>query len=198
MEWVTAKELLLATGAKMTRQTTNESKALCRRAHAGLIRARAKVYRVDGLETRNSEIPKGFWWHEGEAALEQDWEQGDFSWSYNHQRANAIGVEFSREDAEGLGLRFNAPPSTGAGSISAPPDKNKGGRRLSELWPEYVAELCAYFHDEGVPPGVGTEGAEAIIDGVADRLAKRGVETISRSTAQAAVNATLKRLRADN
>ncbi len=70
-----------------------------------------------------------------------------------------------------------------------------GGRPMSPLWPEWVAELVAHIHEEGIPKGVANDGAEALITRVADGLAARGLEGPSRSTVQDAVQAVLRRLR---
>ncbi|MEO5707150.1 MAG: hypothetical protein ABIT10_00990 [Alteraurantiacibacter sp.] len=69
--------------------------SLCTRLHKGLLTARAdSVHR--GSESANSaKVPKEFWWANGQAALEQDWEAGDFStWINNKEHWQAFGVRF--------------------------------------------------------------------------------------------------------
>ena len=72
----------------------------------------------------------------------------------------------------------------------------KPGRRLSELWPGWVAELTATIHEEGIPDGEGSQGQEELIRRVADALAERGLEGPSRTTVQPVIQAVLDRLRA--
>ena len=200
MEWVSARDLIIVAGG-VTNRASPASKAICRWAHGGLLRTRARLYRVNGAETLDCDLPKGFWWTEGEPALEQDWERGDFSWTSGLQKATALGVQFAKVEAEDLGVQFKSVTSAVAGAVPPAATKvaaeNKGGRKQSEKWSEFVAELCAYFHEEGVPLGEGTEGAESVMEAVATRLMERGIgETLARSTTQPAVNAALKRLRA--
>lgn len=72
--------------------------AICERCHAGLIRTRANVLKRDEEELRDVEVPRGFWWAEGHAALEQNWTTGDFStWIDNHH-ARAFGISFALDD----------------------------------------------------------------------------------------------------
>src|SRR6516165_1400060 len=63
-EWITAAEAVRLLkpiseseyAAKMT---------ICRRAHAGLIRARAQHFIIDDRSAGGAELPKNFWWAEG-------------------------------------------------------------------------------------------------------------------------------------
>lgn len=71
------------------------------------------------------------------------------------------------------------------------------GRRLSELWPDWVAELVRTIHDDGAPAGIGSQGQEELIKRVADALAARGIECPARTTVQSTVQAVLDRLRAE-
>ena len=70
--------------------------ALCRRAHGGLIAAKAKLFVVGDRREEGAEIPAAFWWAEGEAALDQNWTTGDFStWINDKIECRAFGVTFS-------------------------------------------------------------------------------------------------------
>ena len=71
----------------------------------------------------------------------------------------------------------------------------KRGRPPSPAWPEWIAELVAHIHEHGFPAGEGSQGQEALITTLADRLAGRGIESPSRATVQAAVRSVLERLR---
>ena len=68
---------------------------ICERAHAGLIGAKADVVVWQGQEERDRSIPKDFWWAEGNEALEQDWQAGDFAtWIDQKIEVKAFGVSF--------------------------------------------------------------------------------------------------------
>ncbi len=78
-------------------------KAICKRAHEGLIRARAERYVVDQKSRANCEVPKEFWWAAGAAALTENWTTGDFeTWINQEVRMQAFGVSFSRTDIQKL------------------------------------------------------------------------------------------------
>ena len=47
---------------------------ICKRAHAGLIRARAEPFMINDEVHNTIEIHKDFWHAEGGSALTQDWE----------------------------------------------------------------------------------------------------------------------------
>jgi hypothetical protein len=105
-EWITAAEAarLLAPvfnsgyEAKMT---------ICKRAHAGLIGARAERFMINDEVSNNVEIRKEFWWAEGGAGLTQNWTTGDFeTWfgksSVSQRRLRAFSVSFLLADIEKL------------------------------------------------------------------------------------------------
>jgi hypothetical protein len=101
-EWITAAEalrLLTPVFGEYTARLT-----ICKRAYAGLVRARAEHYMIDNQEAGAREVPKVFWWAEGQSALEQNWTSGDFTTYTNrgNTRHRAFGVSFSRADIEGL------------------------------------------------------------------------------------------------
>lgn len=90
--------------------------SIARRAHAGIIRTMAEHVikeqrtarsRKETVEENHVELPKGFWWAEGEAALEQDWTTGDFATEVcdefsgpGQYRWQAFGVMFERSGIE--------------------------------------------------------------------------------------------------
>tara|TARA_R110000787_G_scaffold278220_1_gene387879 strand:- start:727 stop:1497 length:771 start_codon:yes stop_codon:yes gene_type:complete len=99
-EWVSAREAisLLANEYK-----ASSSFVVCERAHAGLIRAKAELFKFDQKERTDFEIPKDFWWAKGHEALKQNWGSGDFStWIDNTYHLQAFGVSFAREDIQKL------------------------------------------------------------------------------------------------
>jgi hypothetical protein len=84
-EWISAKEALASlTSLKMN--YVDALVAICTRAHAGMIRAKAKRYIVEGRAFDDEEIPKAFWWAKGGEALSQIWETGDFESNLPRQR----------------------------------------------------------------------------------------------------------------
>ena len=104
----------------------------------------------------------------------------------------AFGITFHRDD-----IRQMVPSAFPESTLVIEEPKNAGGRSMSRLWPDWVAELAAYVHQTGVPVGAGTKGADALIEEIATRLQVRGLEAPSRSTVQETVNTVLRRLRED-
>ncbi len=161
--------------------------AIATRANAGLLRSNAAllIYKEERLKDQN--IPYTFWWARGYEALTQNWELGDFeTWIDRKMRVQAFGVRFHRADLdEMLGFASHAAKPTVATSEA-------GGRPMSTLWPEWVAELTMLIHDEGIPD---SPKVEELINRVADRLAKRDLDAPSRTTVQDTARAVLRRLR---
>lgn len=186
-DWLTASETRrLVREATMSRSSHI---AICTRAHGGLIRAHADLM-IIGSESRTDQlIHKEFWWAKGHAALTQNWQTGDFeTWIDKRFHLQAFGVKFHRDDVQRM--------APAAFQASAKPETPRsGGRSMSRDWPEWVAELVAYIHEEGIPKGDGTRGADALIDAIDARLESRGASGPSRSTVQETVNAVLRRMR---
>ena len=187
-DWLSASETIrLVRTATLSRSSHI---AICTRAHAGLIRARAELMLLESDARENYEVPKQFWWADGHEALKQNWGTGDFeTWIDKRFHMKAFGITFHRDD-----IRRMVPTAFPESATSDEP-KNAGGRSMSRLWPDWVAELAAHLHENGAPNGVGTQGADALIESIATRLQMRGLEAPSRSTVQEAVNAVLRRLR---
>jgi Predicted nucleotide-binding protein containing TIR-like domain len=96
-EWITAANAVALLG--MDRYSG--SRTICRRAHAGLIKARAERFIRDEQSADNVDVPAELWWAEGEAALYQNWETGDFeTWIDHVIHLRAFGVTFQRSDIE--------------------------------------------------------------------------------------------------
>lgn len=73
----------------------NEQRAICERAHSGMIASKADLLVWGGKEYRHQLVPKEFWWAEGHEALEQNWDSGDFStWIDRSIEVKAFGVSF--------------------------------------------------------------------------------------------------------
>lgn len=187
-DWLSASETIRLVRTATLSPTANI--AICTRAHAGLIRARAELMLLESDSRENYEVPKQFWWAEGHAALTQNWETGDFeTWIDKRFHMKAFGITFHRDD-----IRRMAPTAFPDSKAIEEP-RNAGGRSMSRLWPDWVAELAAYVHENGTPDGIGTKGADALIEAIASRLETQGLEAPSRSTVQETVNAVLRKLR---
>lgn len=123
-KWLTAAEaarvLAPVVGGEYSAYMT-----ICKRAHAGLIRAHAARFMVDDEVSEDVDIPSRFWWAEGHSALTQDWPTGDFdTWIDNGEvHLRAFGVSFLRAHIEAMistgGLvKPDNPSSSGKGSKS--------------------------------------------------------------------------------
>jgi hypothetical protein len=110
------------------------------------------------------------------------------------------GVEFEVGDIvdlEAMERRrdLNKEDASESNDEKQPQANSPSGRRLSEKWRPWIAELVAYIHENGVPDGVGSQGQEEVIQGVADALSVRAHDALGRSTVQPIVQAVLDRLR---
>jgi len=86
------------------------SVSICSRAAEGLLKARAQLYITRNERSEKKLIPIEFWWAKGHAALDQNWETGDFStWLNQTFELKAFGVEF-----DFLGLKQMLSPLRGA------------------------------------------------------------------------------------
>ncbi|MGC1779927.1 MAG: nucleotide-binding protein [Xanthobacteraceae bacterium] len=102
-EWISAVAAVALLGMKHLSGT----RAICKRAHVGLIKARAERFVRDGRSADSADVPAEFWWAEGEAALHQNWTTGDFdTWIDHRIHLQAFGVKFRRSDIE----RSKPPP----------------------------------------------------------------------------------------
>ncbi|QNO27641.1 hypothetical protein EEB18_001190 [Sphingopyxis sp. OPL5] len=96
-EWISAKDAL----AFMQRAApfTDQRGTICKRAHAGLVQARAQILVLPDTKYSDANIGAEFWWAEGKAALEQNWVTGDFStWIDQKYQVKAFGVSFFAAD----------------------------------------------------------------------------------------------------
>lgn len=181
-DWVTAAEALRLVRSQVS---IGPRQAIAKRAHAGLLRSRAARLRFKNTTHDGCIIPAAFWWAHGEEALEQNWAVGDFStWINREHEVEAFGVCFHRGDLAAMipgAFKTAEPPK------AASPAPKTGGRPLSVLWPDWVAELAAHLHEKGIPEGEGVAGQEELISAVETSLAERGLEAPSRATVQGTV-----------
>src|SRR5262245_34501533 len=98
-EWISAAEALKRVCDATDRYAA--PRAICSRAHVGLITAKAARFVVKGQAFDDYDIPNEFWWARGEAALEQNWQAGDFeTWIDKRIHLEAFGVSFSLKGIE--------------------------------------------------------------------------------------------------
>ena len=116
VEWMSAYEAL------QFLQLPDAEGAICRRAFAGLIKARATLLIFQDKEEADAEVPREFWWAKGGDALTQDWASGDFETYINHHsvRLQAFGVTFRRPDIEQLKPELTALKARAASPSQAP------------------------------------------------------------------------------
>jgi hypothetical protein len=70
-DWITAAEAIELLPPHSTR-------AICSRAYAGMIRAKARRYISYGQAEDDVDVPREFWWAKGDEALSANWATGDF------------------------------------------------------------------------------------------------------------------------
>ena len=144
-EWICAAEALrivtnLVGGQQQARR------AICTRAHAGLINARAERFLVQGRSAPTLDVPAGFWWAKGEAALQQNWATGDFAtWIDRKRHFQAFGVSFLRAGIDSLVGPARDAPSWQAG-------KSKGGRPAAAWWDDLWVEIARQLYDGDLKP----------------------------------------------
>jgi len=162
-EWITAKAALTLLG---TWRHGNRMQTICKRAHAGLIKARARRFVRDSQVRDNVDIPIEFWWAEGRAALSQNWETGDFeTWINQRVHLQAFGVTFLRTDIEQL---MPAPPG-----ITAALDEPKSGKS------EGPGRASASSDPMALPVAVVLTAIEAETQAVLRHLADRRRQRVS-------------------
>lgn len=100
-EWISAKDALAF--LQRAAPFTDQRGTICKRAHAGLIQARAQTLVLPDAKYSDANVGAGFWWAEGHAALEQNWVTGDFStWIDKKYEVKAFGVYFAADDIYGI------------------------------------------------------------------------------------------------
>jgi hypothetical protein len=152
-DWVAAAEavrlLKPAFGAHGARM------AICKRAYGGMVRSRAQRFIIDKKTHDNFEIPKVFWWAEGNEALTQDWQAGDFdTWpdlskvsgnphlSGGKAHMEAFGVSFLRAEIEKMIPASMPEAPAAAGVAPSAPGANPGGRPPADWWEDLLVEIC--------------------------------------------------------
>jgi hypothetical protein len=143
-KWISAAEAAALLKPVFNNSEHRAKMTICKRAHAGLIRARAEHFMTNKKMRNLDEIPAGFWYAEGEAALTQNWPTGDFdTWIERGQvHLEAFNVSFLRADIEkmipaGLTVEPTAAPAT-----PATPAAPLGGRPTADWWEDLIINIC--------------------------------------------------------
>lgn len=90
-QWIPA-----AQARQLVGDSFDDCVAICTRANAGLIKARAELVVTAGRKFKETLLPVEFWWAQGHAALVQNWATGDFStWIDSANQWRAFGVHFA-------------------------------------------------------------------------------------------------------
>ena len=150
-DWISAASAVALLGMEYFLGT----RTICKRAHAGLIKARAERFISDGRSDDNIDVPVEFWWAEGEAALDQNWTTGDFdTWvgrGIDAIHLQAFGVTFRRCDIERLRPAFS-PASTPANGLDERQKMTTAGQKIfighghSPVWRELKDFLQDRLH----------------------------------------------------
>ena len=208
-EWVTARAAL--TLIKKVKDVRSPDLALVDRAFDGEVRAWTWRMVVGETSWGDVQIPPVFWHAKGTSRLRVNWSGGEFYCAVRPGLSlRAFNVMFNKADIDRLPRKAlrRAPRAATAETtppvdhlanttdlLASPQPVSKGGRSMAATWPDWVAELVNHIHENGTPEGVGTAGVDVLIKAVADKLALRGIEGPSRSTAQQTMRAVLLRLR---
>lgn len=159
-EWISAAEAVRLLAPNGNGEYSAKM-ALCKRAHAGMVRTRAQRFIVAGRTRDNVELPRVFWWAEGHEALTQDWRAGDFdTWPDSSMlggdlrlaagkvHLEAFNVSFLRSQIEEMmpADRTSAPPP-----ISPTPAVVPAGRPPADWWEDCLIDLC-FLHFRGELP----------------------------------------------
>lgn len=186
-DWIGASEALVLVARTLTESAA--MKALTARAFSGMLRTKATRIKFGSEVEDDFPLPENFWLPDH---FNSDWDMGDFTAIHGNAWKRAYGVHFHRQDLE---KNFPGLFLVQGQSSAAPAEEATRGRRMSELWPNWVAELVLHIEVAGFPDGIGAAGQDEIINAVAERLSKRGLEGPTRSTVQATVKAVLRRKR---
>lgn len=166
-KWISAAEALA-----MLTQTSmlprNAAKTICRRAHVGLVHARAVHLIIDIHESSNVPVPPDFWWAEGEAALAQNWVAGDFeTWIKQKVRMQAFGVTFQRADIEAIVPARIVPADPPLPPSPPAPAKTSGGRPPAAYWDDLWVEIARQLYSGDLQPKRQSDIEKAMSDWLA-------------------------------
>lgn len=163
-EWIKALEAV-----QLLKPTFNSEYlaqlAICKRAHNGLIRARARRFMTDDEVQDDCEVPKAFWWTEGQSAMSQNWELGDFdTWIERGEvHLRAFGVSFLRAQIEEL-----IPVQTTVAAASQQPAPN-GGRPPADWWEDCIIHVAFQYFRADIKPKTQADVERAMQEWITGR-----------------------------
>jgi hypothetical protein len=162
-EWISAADAVALLKGIMAYGLA--TRAICKRAHAGLMKARAVRFICGGQAADNTDIPAEMWWADGEAALTQNWATGDFeTWINNRElQLQAYGVTFRRSEIESM---LPAQPTS---SAPAPAAKAAGGRPKASWSDDLWIEMCRQLYDGDLKPKRQRDITKAMMDWLSAR-----------------------------
>ena len=166
-EWISATEAIKLVAAAIG--VHQAPRAICSRAHAGLIKARAARLIVGEHIFDDEDIPEDFWWASDEAALQQDWRTGDFeTWIDKgideRLEMKAFGVSFSRHGIETL-----IAPAVANRDAQPPTPTHPGGRPPAEWWDDLWVEICRQLYEGDLQPKKQADIERAMMDWASKR-----------------------------
>jgi hypothetical protein len=199
-EWISA-----ATAVQVLTPTNQTAKTtLCKRARAGMVRARADRLIIDGAARDNVELPPVFWSAERYGGLKQNWQTGDFdTWVDSHlQTGNfrmsagkvhleAFNVSFLRSDVEKMIPAGSALPAV---PTSPPaPTVRSSGRLPADWWEDCLIDLC-FKHFRGELP---RKTKADIVRAMQDWIARHGYDA-AESTIKLRANKLMDAIKRDD
>ena len=172
-EWISAASAVAL--LKPIQSAYSAQMTICKRAHNGLIRARAERFMYGNKSADNFDVPPLFWWAEGHQSLEQDWATGDFSTWIEHGSVHlrAFGVIFARADIEKL---LPAADATPVAEVAAPPAK--GGRPPIGFWDDLWIDIFGRIYLGDFKPQTQAEIEKAMSQWAIDQNQSAGETTI--------------------
>ena len=142
-DWISAPEAFKLVSAVL--EPSRTPYAICSRAWAGLIQARAEKFVGSEGIFEDAPVPARFWLSHGGETMSQDWDIGDFdTWvsiPNGQTRWWAYGVSFSRE---GIELLIAPHLSLQSGNNGA--SRKLGGRPPAAWWDDLWIEMCRQIH----------------------------------------------------
>jgi hypothetical protein len=177
-DWITAAE-----AARLLKPAFNSDYmakiTICQRAHNGLIRARAERFMMDENARDNCEIPKEFWWAEGNTALNQNWPTGDFdTWIGDEVHVRAFGVYFLRADIEKMIPASRPQPPAEPDGTPAAPSPAAGGRPRADWWDDLWIEICRQLYEGDLQPKKQADIEDTMLSWLSKRNEHPSVSTI--------------------
>lgn len=145
-EWLSSSETI-----KLAREVMSlfqAPRAICKRAFDGLIETRGTRVILGTAVVEDGKIPSMFWWAEGEDALTQNWQTGDFETFFEkHMRWRAYGVQFRAQDVmEMLGISLKSTPEKQS-TFQSP-----AGRPAAAWWDDLWIEICRQLYEGDLKP----------------------------------------------